>query len=95
MIIAQCGKFVLCTKTYADEHEYYVRDIELGKFKTADEYINIANFNKDGALVSVGSRLLGSLESQEDADNARRLAEIAAAIYEGENVKSGYVPAKA
>ena len=92
MIIAQYGRFMLCTKTYADAHEYYVRDIELRKLNTeTDEQQTIAVFNKEGALTSCGNRLLLSMESEDDIEKVRNLAELARLIFEGENVKSGFV----
>ena len=91
MIIAQYGDFTLSTKTYPADanHEYFVRDVELGKVVDG-EYLTIATFNKEGLLVSCQNRLMTNINTQEDILAVRSLTEIAALIYAGENVKSGY-----
>lgn len=91
MIIAQYGNFTLSTKVYQDSHEYYVRDIEIDKFEAEGaDPVTVATFSREGALVSCGRRLLESLASQQDVDAIRSLAEIAAMIFDGENVRTGY-----
>lgn len=88
MIIAQYGNFALATKVYTDAHEYHVRDLEIQKVSTEDA-ISIAYFNAEGALVSCGRRLLDNMDTQEDIDNVKKLAELFVLIYDGINAKSG------
>ena len=89
MIIAQYGNFALATKVYPESHEYFVRDIEIVKIMGDEGPVSIAYFNKEGALVSCGRRLLDNMETPEDIDCVKKISEIAALIYDGVNVKSG------
>lgn len=89
MIIAQYGNFVLATKVFANDHEYYVRDLEVQRVAKDGTNVSIAYFNEDGALVSCGRRLLDNMETQDDIDNVKKLAELFVLIYDGINAKSG------
>ncbi len=89
MIIAKYGSFVLATKVYGEPHEYFVRDIEIEKENAAGN-VTLAYFSKEGALTSCGRRLLDNIDTQQDLEDVRKLAEIATLIFEGENTKSGF-----
>lgn len=96
VIIAQIRNFSLRRQTYLVEHKYTTHDIEIVKIEN-DSTNNkpycytIASFNEDGELYSCGSRLLESIETEEDLTAIKELEEIGRRIISTEEVETDYI----
>lgn len=95
IIIAQIRNFSLRRKVYLAKHKYTTHDIEIVKIENNSTNnkpycYTIASFNKDGELCSCESRLLESIETEEDLKAVKELEEIGRRIISTEEVETDY-----
>lgn len=94
VLIAEIGNFQLRRKTFLSEHKYMTHDLEIVKkeMRNNEQYVyTIADFNDEGEIVSCGTRLLESIESEDDLEYVKELSHIASHIISTRNVETDYV----
>lgn len=87
MTLARCGQFELRHKNFVGEHKYTTHDIEICRYTNYGNCYTIADFNEDGDLVSLGERLLDSIEDFGDIADLKRLVKIGIGIVALEEVE--------
>lgn len=92
--IARIGNFELRRKSFLCEHTYTTHEIEIVKWDRPEDSLykkeycfTIADFNKNGEIVSCGSRLLTYIA--EDVEAVMKLTKIAQEILDTPEVEIG------
>lgn len=83
MVIAKVGRFKLQHKTFFNKKAVHTHDLEIVATYDSDIYnsdYTIATFDNEGQIISCGYRLLDEIDTVEELDDIKTLAEIANSI---------------